>query len=445
MCEPARGVTKNVQHPGVCGPGRGLSRQRLLRPGWIAVLALIAACEPAMECVAVVPGAFDSASVRIVDSRAPLWNAATRWSVDPDPALQIGAAEGSAAYQFSDPWGAIELPDGRIVVTDGQVKEVRIFGPDGRHIRTFGGEGEGPGEFRMGPEVIQAAPDTLVTWDPRAWRMSWFDDQGTLLRTRSLGPALRERTLPGRILHSVTWRLAPDGSLLLVGDEMQWEGERGWSTQPVVLFPSTGEWSGPAIEIGEFPSGSYTTVEQRLVLSHPFGSASSIALHSDPFAVHVSDPECWQVTRFGPDGGVQAVFRAAVPRHPVTPDLMDIFRDSSAVRASRSPVVSSPEAFLSALAQFDIPDSISAIGAMHTDTEGNLWVLRRTSRYQPDEPLADVLDPDGTWLGTVRLPDGVVRVLSIGTGNLIVLSRDALDVPYIRVHRIQKPGDPVGD
>jgi hypothetical protein len=445
MCVLARCVTTNVQYPAGYGLGRGFSRQRLLRPGLIPVLVLIAACEPAMECVPVVPGVIDRGSVRIVDSRAPLWDAAIRWSVDPDPALQIGAAEGDAAYQFSDPWGAIELPDGRIVVTDGQVKEVRIFGPDGRHIRTFGGEGEGPGEFRMGPDLVLAGPDTLLAWDPRAWRMSWFDDQGTLLRTQSLGPALRERTLPGRILHSVTWRLAPDGSLLLVGDEMQWEGERGWSTQPVVLFPSTDEWSGPAIEIGEFPSRSYTTVQQRLVLTHPFGSVSSIAFHPDPFAVHVSDPECWQVTGFGPDGGVQAIFRAAVPRLPITPDLMEIVRDSFAVRASRNPVVSSPEAFSSALAQFDIPDSISAIGAMHTDTEGNLWVLRRTSRYQPDEPLADVLDPDGRWLGTVRLPDGIERVLSIGTGNLIVLWRDALDVPYIRVHRIQKPEDSAGD
>jgi len=444
MCNPARDVTKNVQPRGVYGPGRGLSRQRLLRPGWIAVLALIA-CEPAMECVAVVPAAFDSASVRIVESRAPLWDAATRWSVDPDPALQIGAAEGAPAYQFSDPWGAIELADGRIVVTDGQVKEVRIFGPDGRHIRTFGGEGEGPGEFRMGPDLILAGPDTLLAWDLRAWRMSWFDEQGTLLRTQSLGPALRDRPLPGRSAGRGTWRLAPDGSLLLVGYEMQWEGERGWSTQPVVLFPSTDEWSGPAIEIGEFPSGSYTTVQQRLVLTHPFGIASSIAFHPEPFAVHVSDPECWQVTRFGPDGEVQAVFRAAVPRLPITPDLMEIVRDSFTVRAPRNPVVSSPEAFLEALTQLDMPDSIPAIGAVHTDTEGNLWVLRRTSRYQPDEPLADVLDPDGTWLGTVRLRDGVVRVLSIGTGNLIVLARDALDVPYIRVHRIQKPEDSVGD
>jgi hypothetical protein len=151
------------------------------------------------------------------------------------------------------------------------------------------------------------------------------------------------------------------------------------------------------------------------------------------------------VTRFGPDGGVQAIFRAAVPRLPITPDLMEIVRDSYAVRATRSQVASSPEAFLAALAKFDIPDSISAIGAMHTDTEGNLWVLRGTSGYQPDEPQADVLDPDGTWLGTVRLPDGIVRVLSIGSERLIALWRDPLDVPYIRVHRIQKPEDSAGD
>lgn len=40
------------------------------------------------------------------------------------------------------------LPDGRFAVADAQAEEVRIFDPDGRHLRTFGGKGAGPGELQ---------------------------------------------------------------------------------------------------------------------------------------------------------------------------------------------------------------------------------------------------------------------------------------------------------
>ena len=39
-------------------------------------------------------------------------------------------------------------PDGDVFVADGRNLEVRVFGLDGAHRRTFGRAGEGPGEFR---------------------------------------------------------------------------------------------------------------------------------------------------------------------------------------------------------------------------------------------------------------------------------------------------------
>ena len=40
-------------------------------------------------------------------------------------------------------------PDEEVFVADGRNREVRVFGLDGAYRRTFGREGEGPGEFRV--------------------------------------------------------------------------------------------------------------------------------------------------------------------------------------------------------------------------------------------------------------------------------------------------------
>ena len=47
---------------------------------------------------------------------------------------------------------ATKLSDGRIVVANGGSDELRIFDRSGTHVGTWGGQGEGPGEFTaLGP------------------------------------------------------------------------------------------------------------------------------------------------------------------------------------------------------------------------------------------------------------------------------------------------------
>ena len=52
--------------------------------------------------------------------------------------LEIGEAEGDAAYLFGRVSGLALDADGRIYVADGQANEVRVFAPDGTHLFSFG-------------------------------------------------------------------------------------------------------------------------------------------------------------------------------------------------------------------------------------------------------------------------------------------------------------------
>jgi hypothetical protein len=123
----------------------------------------------------------DSAGIRIVENPEPRWRADEGWTIDPVPALQIGAVEGEPAYQFTDPTHASRFATGEIAVVERRTKEVRIYGRDGRHLVTVGRAGEGPGEFQRSPILAVAEPDTIVTWDSTARRVSRFLVDGTLV------------------------------------------------------------------------------------------------------------------------------------------------------------------------------------------------------------------------------------------------------------------------
>ena len=43
----------------------------------------------------------DSAGIRIVENRAPIWDEVTAWRLGTDPALDIGVAEGDRNYELS--------------------------------------------------------------------------------------------------------------------------------------------------------------------------------------------------------------------------------------------------------------------------------------------------------------------------------------------------------
>ncbi len=75
-------------------------------------------------------------------------------------------------------------PDGTVFVADEYNREVRVFGLDGTHRRTFGREGEGPGEFRSLYSLAWAG-DRLLTLDPRLGRIGEFSAEGEWLGQRT--------------------------------------------------------------------------------------------------------------------------------------------------------------------------------------------------------------------------------------------------------------------
>ena len=161
---------------------------------------------------------WDSAGVRIVENARPADTAFLDWRIGPEPSVTIGVAVGDEAQMLFRVSDAVRLSDGRVVVAETSSSELKVFDPTGTRVGTWGGRGEGPGEF---PEYmlqrIEPWPaDSIVAWYGPGWRVSAFDSEGNFDRT-FLGPSGNQ----------ATWRAgrprlaAMDGSILttLDGDE----------------------------------------------------------------------------------------------------------------------------------------------------------------------------------------------------------------------------------
>jgi hypothetical protein len=109
---------------------------------------ILAACGDAPPATtAAEPVVRDSAGITIVENHAPRWRDGEGWRISPAPVLEIGMIDGPAAYQLDGVRNAARLPDGSIAVADGGSRQIRIYDAEGRHFRSFGGQGGGPGEF----------------------------------------------------------------------------------------------------------------------------------------------------------------------------------------------------------------------------------------------------------------------------------------------------------
>ena len=106
------------------------------------------------------------------------------WVIEPE--VRIGAVDDAGPASFGEVKGIIVTDDGRIAVLDAQAQEIRIFAPDGAHLRTFGRKGAGPGEMQNANGMV-LGPDGLIRVnDPRNARMSLFHPDSGFVRSHRI-------------------------------------------------------------------------------------------------------------------------------------------------------------------------------------------------------------------------------------------------------------------
>lgn len=385
--------------------------------GLLWPLAWTVACErsPPPPAGAVV---LDSAGVEIVLNAA---DAVTRrsWQVGPAPVFDIGGADNGPAYRFSRIRGVARLSDGRIVVADGESRQVRYYTARAEHIRSIGREGDAPGEFEEMWLVGRRPDDGIVVWDPGLDRFTSFDAEGTLLRVWTPAADL-DRMTP--------WSLFDDG-LILASSANQAvpapDGTPRRDTTTLWLFDSTAGRRSPILRA----AGTSSIVRAEYVFLVPFtGNPVFDTSGDDVFTTIGPDPA---IERWSRDGVLEARFHDG--REPYRVVEADISRYRE--RALRSlGDGSGARELMRQLAAMPWPRHRPAYDRLLVGSDGRIWV-----RDWADESSSAnrwiVFEPTGEVLGSVLTPADL-EVTQIDTDLLLGSARDREGIEHVRAYRV---------
>ena len=397
-----------------------------------ATLGLSTACGsdegPAVEAVAI----RDSAGVRIVTSSRPAWTESTAWRLSGAPAVSIGVMDGAAEEQLFRVTDAAVLSDGRILVGNSGTSELRVFDPTGEFSHSLGGDGEGPGEFRMIRQVDVTPGDSVFAWDLRLRRLSVFTPDD-FVRTMQLTPPA-ESTFPSFAGTIGASELLVQVPAVVPEEDLVDLAIRG-SSSLYMRYTTAGE---PVDTLGVF-RGSRSMLrfhEDGLslsVLGVPYEPATRIA--SGGGTVVEGDGATFEVRRYDGTGRLRQILRRPVDRRPVTPELMDAhFEDGYG--AAEPPEYR--RGIREAYDAMPVEGNVAAFDQLVLSRDGTVWV-REYAIPGAETHAWSVFDPEGVWLGDVSVPAGLT-VYDVGADYVLGKEVDDLDIERVVLYRIEGPG-----
>lgn len=312
---------------------------------------------------------------------------------------------------------------GRVFIYDRQAKEIRVFAPDGKFVKTIGRVGSGPGEMRDA-EGIAFAPDGML-WmrDAANARLTVFDAEGvyrygwTMTFCSSQGPWNPQMDRRGRLL---------DVDCMVGGGSTLGYAILGYHLDRTRIDT-----------IAERPACGTSQLAEAARFVTKGGTRTTY--RSIPYAP-------MYMSALGPAGEVWCVANSvnySIAR--IVPGSRDTIRTSRSI--SPAPVTAAERDTV--ISQFGsnspggldvsrIPRVKPAIDRIVADGDGRLWVMRSTANNTRE---LDVVDAKGRVIATMSL--GKVRTsnytpFTVQGDNIYLVVLDEDDVPFVGRFRITR-------
>jgi hypothetical protein len=393
---------------------------RLLRSPPVAAF-LIAACSGSAEEGVGVP----------IDS-LPLFVAAEQ--------VRIGSVDDNERG-FSRIGGVVVDSEGFVYVLEAQDLEIRVYDQQGIQVRTIGGPGEGPGEFRIA-HLIGIRGDTLAVSDRRLARVSLFSRSGDLIQTLQM-PLPPVEPLPGLMLMTFPARFWGAGFAAMVWGVMESQdapSDSFW--MPHLAFDRSGKimdtvrlerWAfspGPSISVAGHDVSVPTGPSARPLFVDGESSVFEIT-----WAVAADNRSgTFTITRTGERA--DTVFHTTMQYEPIGfPESVVEGIVGNAVR-SRGARVTVDSAILAAALReaLELPPWQPPVSMGRVGVDGELWL--RLHDDGTDDFKWIVLNADGSPRGSVKLTRRATIHWSRGN-ELWVAEPDSLDVPWLIKYQLR--------
>ncbi|MGD8817725.1 MAG: NHL repeat-containing protein [Acidobacteriota bacterium] len=352
---------------------------------------------------------------------APTVAAASSASIDFTEDLAIGPGSSEPEYLFyraSDV--AIDVEE-NIYVLDAGNHRVQVFDADGQFLRSFGREGQGPGEFRQ-PQAMALRGDRVWIVDNLNHRVSEWTLGGELAEDRSAEP---------RGLSIERFAALANGSFLLAFDTDQVPQAR----VGVVRLSAAG-----AVMHRYVDRGRRSTIMRRADVEDPSvpagyvlpAPAPGLAAGNDGRA-YLTNGDEYQVLALDGTGAARWALRVGIAKRPFPESYVESMFQGSRERGGKATA-----------AQFDDwrPRHFPMIQRLEVDGRGRLWVFlyAQFTPAPPDRLPVDIYSPEGERLLSASAPAVPWSAAYDDFVYSIEVDRDTAEQKVVR-YRIDLPHD----
>lgn len=402
-----------------------------------------------------------------------------------DRSLDAGFPEAYRAGGVNAPdWAQFTRPEkvgfdasGNLFVLDILAAEVIVIGAEGQLVRTIGGPGEGPGEFRSAADMVVWRDGRIAVADMGHNAYQVFNPAGELEHFVGMGggdgPFAAMATLRTEI------RGTPDGGAVvaqgvpevlggmsgmlaeMMGTEVE-DGDRvddrglerlDLAGDVVVAEPILQAWSPPSETAAQLTMDDMTDVSA--VLTQTIGQMTHYkpALLWDLLpdgTIAYSDSSAYAVKLLSADGATSIVVRRPLHPETVTPRIRaatierqieqmqeNMESGPAMARGMMALLPGDPmEAMREGLERAPFYHEIPVIRAIRATWDGSLWIQRRGEEPWDDSGPVDVFSADGQYVGTFSEDQTGMPSAFGPDGRVAFIELDEFDVPSIVVRTL---------
>lgn len=371
-------------------------------------------------CIGIITSCNSSEEIEIPEEIAAMENVAI-FSSNDAPLHNI-EFERVASYGDTDDMfigqmrGAGVDENGRVYLADASDMLVHIYEPDGTHIQSIGGEGEGPGEFSAVNQP-QLYNNHMYVIDFMQRRVSAFKlDDYSFDYAINIGDndsgmmGFPEQFIP-----------LSNGNYFMVMSSMN--GEDGEYSQKPELFLMDKNGEVVEKEMITFDSSKMVTVQSGnggfMLMMPPYLRQSIVRSNSQEEIIYANSDRMF-IQFYDMDGNFK---RGVYYSHPKLP-------------LDRNRIIDNYEGdeMKSALRKETMPETMPVFNQMHLDDEDRLWFSIITD--EEDEREYWLLNPEGERLASFTWPEGR-NIQAIRDNHIYTQEEDDMGLHEIVKYRIQ--------
>lgn len=363
---------------------------------------------------------------RVMNSAPTQWAGTDGWRLE---LVQELTGEEGTPSELVNPQSLALDAWSRVYVVDQKPMGIKVYGADGRFIRTIGREGEGPGEFRSG--FIAVHNGYVVIHDPNVARTTVWDTTGTYLRSWNSSCCFWSDIQVDRQGRIYVPTMIPGPANA---------PERG---TPYV------RWTLQGVEVDTiWVPRNETQARYWTVTTSQGGRTVAQMMMGVPLTPRI-------ISTLNPDGGVifgwSADYQVAVSAAgedtsmvfgrvwtplPVTAERKRLEVETMVSRLARN---YGEDNLRQTFKTEDIPSSIPAFVGIHVDGDGYRWI-RLDPGTDSTRSTFDIFSAEGNFLGTLETSPALPQYgrMAFGRGELVVARENDDGLPVVVRYAVRK-------